>query len=114
MANGKNTTKRKTTTKNSSTAKKNAPVKRSTTAKKSAPAKKNTVTKNSVNKPVQKEPYVPTEQDIKLKNEIVLLVGLAITVLLTLANFGLLSPFGDYLSYFMFGLFGFLAYGLPV
>ena len=60
-----------------------------------------------------KEPYVPTEKDIKLKNEIKLLIALVVTLLLLLSNFGFLSPVGDYLSYFMFGLFGFIAYIFP-
>ena len=61
-----------------------------------------------------KEPYVPTEKDIKLKNEIKLLIALVVTLLLLLSNFGFLSPVGDYLSYFMFGLFGFIAYIFPL
>ena len=61
-----------------------------------------------------KEPYVPTEKDIKLKNEIKLLIALVVTLLLQLSNFGFLSPVGDYLSYFMFGLFGFIAYIFPL
>lgn len=61
-----------------------------------------------------KVPYVPTEKDIKLKNEIKLLIALVVTLLLLLSNFGFLSPVGDYLSYFMFGLFGFIAYIFPL
>lgn len=61
-----------------------------------------------------KEHYVPTEKDIKLKNEIKLLIALVVTLLLLLSNFGFLSPVGDYLSYFMFGLFGFIAYIFPL
>lgn len=61
-----------------------------------------------------KEHYVPTKKDIKLKNEIKLLIALVVTLLLLLSNFGFLSPVGDYLSYFMFGLFGFIAYIFPL
>ncbi len=90
--------------------KSNAGTRRNVTAK--STAKKGTTKKNTAKKNV-KGAYVPTEKDIKIKNEIVLLAGMAITVLLTLSNFGLLSPVGDYLAYFMFGMFGVLAYILP-
>ncbi len=115
MANGKNTSAKKSTT-----------TRKTNTSNKTSNAKKTTVSKTTkqvaskpkqVSKPkpqVVKEPYVPTEKDIKIKNEIVLLVGLAITILLMLANFGLLSPVGDYLAYFMFGLLGLPAYILPI
>lgn len=74
------------------------------------------VKQNQTNKSLAqvKEPYVPTEKDIKLKNEIKLLIALVVTLLLLLSNFGFLSPVGDYLSYFMFGLFGFIAYIFPL
>ena len=84
-----------------------------------AKAKNSSVSKakqNQTNKSLAqvKEPYVPTEKDIKLKNEIKLLIALVVTLLLLLSNFGFLSPVGDYLSYFMFGLFGFIAYIFPL
>lgn len=74
-------------------------------------AKQNQTNKSSAQ---VKEHYVPTEKDIKLKNEIKLLIALVVTLLLLLSNFGFLSPVGDYLSYFMFGLFGFIAYIFPL
>lgn len=79
-------------------------------------AKQNQTNKSQANKSSaqMKEPYVPTEKDIKLKNEIKLLIALVVTLLLLLSNFGFLSPVGDYLSYFMFGLFGFIAYIFPL
>lgn len=116
MANGKNTSTKKSTatTRKTNTTNKSSTTKRTTASK----TTKQVATKpRQVSKPkpqVVKEPYVPTEKDIKIKNEIVLLVGLAITILLMLANFGLLSPVGDYLAYFMFGLFGLPAYILPI
>jgi len=64
--------------------------------------------------PMAKERYIPTEKEIKLHNEIRLLISLAIMTLLMLSNFGVLSPVGDYISYFMFGLFGFTAYIFPI
>ena len=98
MATSKNTTK-KTTGKNTT---KNTKAKQNVKgASKSAPA------------PSQPA-YVPTEKDIKLKNEIKLLIALAVTALIFISNFGLLSPLGDYISMFMFGVFGFISYALPI
>lgn len=98
MATSKNTTK-KTTGKNTT---KNIKAKQNVKgASKSAPA------------PSQPA-YVPTEKDIKLKNEIKLLIALAVTALIFISNFGLLSPLGDYISMFMFGVFGFISYALPI
>ncbi len=118
MANGKGmSTTKKPTTKKTTTTKKTGTTARktSTTAKKTASTAKKSSSKTVTNKKViEREPYIPTEEDIKIKNEIVLLIGLAVTVLLMLANFGLLSPFGDYLAYFMFGIFGLPAYIFPV
>lgn len=102
MATGKTTNKSKTTSNKTTKAK----TKTATTRK--APEKKPKAVVNV------KEKYVPTEKEVKLHNEIKLLIALAVTLLLMLSNFGFLSPFGDYLSYFMFGLFGFLAYIFPV
>lgn len=61
-----------------------------------------------------REKYELTEKEKNLRNEIFLIVSIAVTILLMLSNFGFLSPVGDYLRYFMFGLFGFLAYILPI
>jgi len=66
-------------------------------------------------KPVKKaEKYVLTEKEKKIRNEIRLLISLAITLLLELSCFGFLSPIGDYLGYFIFGCFGFVGYIIPV
>lgn len=92
MATAKNTTK-KTTGKNNT---------------------KNTKAKQQPKQQPKQPVYVPTEQDIKLRNEIKLLIALAVTVLVFISNFGLLSPLGDYISWFMFGLFGVIAYVLPI
>ncbi len=108
MASGKKTStgKKSTTTKKSNTRSKAG-------TKSKANTKTSTNTKNATKVKVKQE-YIPTEKDIKIKNEIIILAGVAITILLELANFGLLSPFGDYLAYFMFGLFGLPAYILPI
>ncbi len=97
----------KTTNKSKTTLNKKTPAKR-----KPQVASKNQP-KRSLDVNV-KDKYVPTEKEIKLRAEIKLLVALAITFMLLLSNFGVLSPVGDYVSYFMFGMFGFLAYIFPV
>jgi len=63
---------------------------------------------------VYEDKYVLTEKDIKLRGEIKLLLALGLTLLLMISNFGLLPPVGSYISYFMFGMTGVIAYILPV
>ena len=63
---------------------------------------------------VYEDKYVLTEKDIKIRGEVKLLLALGITILLLISNFGLLPPVGSYLSYFMFGITGIIAYILPV
>ena len=94
MAKQTKTTK-KTTGKGNTRTNRNTSTKAKTSAKKTA---------NKQERPA----YVPTEKDIKLRNEIKLLIALVVTVLVFLSNFGLLSPVGDYISHFLFGLFGFI------
>lgn len=92
------------------------------TTKKNTPKSKNKNTKAGQAKQKQtkqasqpKQPaYVLTEHDVKIRNEIKLLVALALTVLVFISNFGLLSPLGDYISMFMFGTFGVISYVLPI
>ena len=50
----------------------------------------------------------------EVKDEVILLVGIAVTILLFLCNFHLIGKVGDALSNVMFGLFGLLAYIAPV
>ena len=80
-------------------------------AKKTKPAAK-TGKKNQNTETESK--YMLTEQDLKIKSEIKLLLSLALMALLFISNFGLLPPVGNYISYFMFGMTGILAYLLPV
>lgn len=86
-------------------------------AQKKKPATKaKTSKKNKRNTTVKNEPekYIPTEQDLKIRNEVKLLASLGVMILLFISNFGLISPVGDYISYFMFGMTGVIAYLLPV
>lgn len=52
--------------------------------------------------------------DIAIRNEIILIAFLAISVILFLCNFGIVGKFGDAVSTFMFGVFGLTAYVAPV
>ena len=108
MAAGKTTNKSK-----AASTKKTGSAKTTNKNKKTTQTKKTTANK-AVSTKIEKEKYIPTEKDIKIRNEILLLIALLVTFLLELSNFGVLSPVGDYLAYFMFGIFGFVAYVLPI
>ena len=76
-------------------------------------AKKRTVHKKTVTaKKKQKKTY--SEQDIRLKNDILLIAFLAAAVIMLLANFGLCGALGRALSSFIFGMIGFIGYIFPV
>ena len=89
--------------------------KKNTTSKSKTNTKTKSNTKASTTQKKQEEPaYMPTEHDIKIRNEIKLLLALLVTCLVFVSNFGLLSPLGDYISKFLFGLFGVISYPLPI
>lgn len=104
-------TTKKSTTKNSKT---------TTNGKARESAKKPAASKGAQSKAKQAQvqperpEYVPSEHDIKIQNEIKLLIALAATILVFISNFGLLPPLGDYVSHLLFGLFGFISYALPI
>lgn len=54
------------------------------------------------------------EASASFGEEVVLLVFVAVCVLLELGNFGLCGVVGEFLSRILFGLFGFIAYVIPV
>ena len=58
---------------------------------------------------VQAEPM-----DIAIRNEILLIVFLALAIVLFLCNFGIVGSIGNAVSNFMFGLFGMMAYIAPI
>lgn len=49
-----------------------------------------------------------------IRDEISLIVVLAAAILLFLCNFGVIGPAGDTVSHILFGIFGLLAYAVPV
>ena len=52
--------------------------------------------------------------DIAIRNEILLIVFLALAIVLFLCNFGIVGSIGNAVSNFMFGLFGLTAYIAPI
>ena len=52
--------------------------------------------------------------DVAIRNEILLIVFLALAIVLFLCNFGVVGSVGNAVSSFMFGLFGFMAYIAPI
>ena len=68
--------------------------------------KKQTNTKQSKQKKPSNKNTVKTQSF--LKDEIIILVTLAVCVLLMISNFGVGGYLGDAISSFMFGVFGFV------
>ena len=52
--------------------------------------------------------------DVAIRNEILLIVFLALAIILFLCNFGVVGKVGDAVSDVMFGIFGLMAYIAPV
>ena len=80
-------------------------------------SRKNT-RKRSTNSRTKKNASSPSKQQASsrsfLKSEITILVTLAICAFLLISNFGIGGFLGDALSGFMFGVFGMLAYIVPI
>lgn len=104
MASKTNTTK-KTTTKSTTTKKSGKQTNTKTAAKKTST--KGT-TKN-VGKTAGKK-----QDSSFVSGEITILVSLAICILLLISNFGVGGFIGDYVSSFLFGIFGLPAYIMPI
>lgn len=79
-------------------------------------SKRNTNRRNKTGQSKQKKPYNKKEAQTKsfLKDEITILVTLAVCALLMISNFGVGGFVGDALSGFLFGVFGILAYVVPI
>lgn len=54
------------------------------------------------------------KEELRLKNEITLLISFALCVFFTISNFGIAGFIGDMISAFLFGMFGMMAYIVPV
>jgi len=55
-----------------------------------------------------------TKQQTEMRNEIVVLISLAICIFLQLSLFGICGDAGDALAMVLFGMFGFMAYITPI
>ncbi len=79
-------------------------------------SKKTTKKQTNTKQSKQKKPSNKNTAQTKsfLKDEIIILVTLAVCVLLMISNFGVGGYLGDAVSGFMFGMFGLLAYVLPI
>ncbi len=62
----------------------------------------------------KKQPTKTQPEEASFGEEIILLVLIAVCLILELSNFGLCGVIGNAISSFMFGLFGFVAYLIPV
>ncbi len=88
-----------------------------TTGKKTAAKGKSTAARKRTaanNKKKAPEKYVPTEKDLMLQREVKLLVLTGVSLILFLSNFGICGKLGSLVSHVMFGVFGCLAYVVPV
>ncbi len=79
-------------------------------------SRKNTRKRSTTNQTKQKKPSnrKQVESQSFLKSEITILVTLAVCAFLMISNFGIGGFLGDALSGFMFGVFGILAYIVPI
>ena len=76
--------------------------------------KKSTNSKTGSQRQQRKKDNRQLEQDSALFHEIGLIVLFVAMVLLFCCNFGLIGPVGDAISGFLFGVFGFSAYVVPI
>ncbi|MBE5950118.1 MAG: DNA translocase FtsK [Lachnospiraceae bacterium] len=103
-------------------AKKGTPVKKTSTQQKNTKAisdKKNYSSNakgSKSKKQVQEEEIVPKREELvpEFSNEIILLLTLVVSVLLFLSNFSMSGKVGEVINGFTFGLFGVLAYVIPL
>lgn len=78
---------------------------------KSKKAAKRTPAKKTTKKQTRKKPI---QQNAFLKNEIFILLALAVCILLLISNFGIGGFLGNIVSSFLFGIFGLIAYIIPI
>ncbi len=76
--------------------------------------RKNSSSSKNTNKGKQKASRQVTAQESALFHEISLIVLFVAMVILFCCNFGVIGPVGDAISGFLFGVFGFTAYIVPV
>ena len=106
---------------NQTTTRSNQSNKRNTTKKKTSNRgnQSNTRTPAKKKEPVKRVTEKDTEERIgvwedPVAREVLLILCTCISVLLFLCNFGIIGPFGDVISSFLFGVFGLMAYVMPL
>ncbi len=76
--------------------------------------KKASAARTKKNQSTKGKETMAVTQNSFLRDEVVLLIVLAIAILLMLGNFKVGGAFGDVVNSFMFGMFGFMSYVMPV
>lgn len=71
-------------------------------------------TTSSGNRNTRKKAQYQDSFSNEVKDEIILLAGIAVTILLFLCNFHIIGKVGNFISQIQFGLFGVLAYIAPI
>lgn len=106
---------------NQTTTRSNQSNKRNTTKKKTSNRgnQSNTRTAAKKKEPVKRVTEKDTGERIgvwedPVAREVLLILCTCISVLLFLCNFGIIGPFGDTISSFLFGVFGLMAYVMPL
>lgn len=92
---------------------KKASAKGTSTGRSSSSKSSGTSAKRSVNSKSAKERSID-EKDIIISNDIKIISGFVLMILLLLSNFSVIGKVGDIISAFMFGIFGLFAYIVPV
>ncbi len=106
---GKSTGRKSTTGKSAASRKPNTASKnRSRTGKSSSPVRSSSSSRNSS----ASRKY--DDGNSIISNDVKIITGFAIVILLELSNFSLIGRFGNAISGFMFGIFGLFAYIVPI
>ena len=69
---------------------------------------------NKTNTNCRSQQTIRTEEESAITNEIILIGVFALSILLFLCNFGIIGPVGNAVSHVLFGIFGNVAYVVPV
>ena len=89
--------------------------KKNTTSSSRTRSSSNNKSKTSkTNSKSRSQQTIRTEEESAITNEIILIGVFALSILLFLCNFGIIGPVGNAVSHVMFGIFGMMAYVVPV
>lgn len=114
MAASGNSNKRKTSAK-STNSRSNSSTRNRSGSSNSRSNRSQSNSRDSRSKQRERDTYYEREPlDENIKNEITLIVVVALCIVLFLCNFHLIGMFGDAVSSVMFGLFGIISYILPI